>query len=141
MVTQEETMRGLQVRHAMLTEFHKLTRGATLGDAVALLLRGTQHDFPIVDGSGHFAGLLTRNALIGARAEHGPNHPATDAMDKCETALKPADALNEAIILLRAAPCPALPVIDPENEQLIGLLTTENIGEMLMVRAALAHTA
>lgn len=141
MVTQEETTRGLQVRHAMLTDFHKLTRGASLGDAVRLLLSGTQHDFPIVDGSGHFAGLLTRTALIGALAEHGPNHPVTDAMDKCEAALKPADPLNDAMALLRAAPCPALPVIDPENEQLIGLLTTENIGEMLMVRAALAQVA
>jgi len=139
MVTEEESTRGLQVRHAMLTDFHKLTRGATLGDAVRLLLSGTQHDFPIVDGGGRFSGLLTRTALIGALAEHGVNHPATDAMDKCETTLKPNDALNDAMALLRAAPCPALPVIDPESEQLIGLLTTENIGEMLMVRAALAQ--
>ncbi len=141
MVTQEETTRGLRVRHAMMTDFHTLTRGATLQDAVKLLLSGTQHDFPMVDGSGHFAGLLPRQALIGALAEHGPQHPATDAMDRCESSLHPEDELNEAMAQLRQSSCSVLPVLDPESGKLIGLLSTENIGEMLMVRAALGKVS
>jgi stage IV sporulation protein FB len=39
--------------------------------------------------------------------------------------------------LLNASDCPALPVMDPVQDQLIGLLTAENVGEAIMVRAAL----
>jgi hypothetical protein len=38
---------------------------------------------------------------------------------------------------LSSSNCPALPVLDPISGELIGLLTTENVGETLMVRAAL----
>lgn len=141
MVTQEETTRGLRVRDAMLTDFHTLGRGATLQEAVTLLLSGTQHDFPIVDGEGHFVGLLPRQGLIAALAEHGLQHPAVTAMEKCETLLHPADDLNRAIELLRGGLCPVLPVLEPGTERLVGLLTTENIAEMLMVRSALGRVA
>jgi len=141
MVTQEETTRGLRVRDAMVTDFHTLGRGATLQEAVTLLLNGTQHDFPIVDSEGRFVGLLQRQGLIGALAEHGLQHPAVTAMQPCETMLHPMDDLNSAMQLLRSSSCPMLPVLDPDSEKLVGLLTTENIGEMMMVRAALTNAA
>jgi CBS domain-containing protein len=141
MVTQEETTRGLRVRDAMVTEFHTLSRGATLQDAVALMLKGTQHDFPVVDSEGRFAGLLPRQALIGALADHGLQYPAVTAMQPCETMLHPMDDLSNAMQRLRTSSCPVLPVLDPVSERLVGLLTTENIGEMMMVRAALTNPA
>jgi stage IV sporulation protein FB len=141
MVTQEETTRGLRVRDAMVTDFHTLGRGATLQEAVALMLKGTQHDFPVVDSEGRFVGLLPRQGLIGALAEHGLQYPAVTAMQPCETTLQPMDDLNNAMQLLRTSSCPILPVLDPLSERLVGLLTTENIGEMMMVRAALTNAA
>ena len=141
MVTQEETTRGLRVRDAMVTDFHTLGRGATLQDAVTLLLNGTQHDFPVVDADGRFVGLLLRKGLIGALAEHGLSYPAVTAMQPCEARLQPMDDLNSAMQLLRGSSCQVLPVLDPGSEKLVGLLTTENIGEMMMVRAALTNAA
>jgi stage IV sporulation protein FB len=137
MVTEEESSRGLTIGNAMLTDFHTLPPHATLKDAVELLLAGTQHDFPIVDAAGGFVGLLTRTALITGLSEHGKDHPAASVMETCETQLDPADPLAKGMECLRNASCPALPVISPINGRLVGLLTGENIGEVMMVRAAL----
>ena len=62
---------GLSVRDAMMTPVETLEPGATLSDAVDLLLRTAQKEFPIVDGSGRPRGLLTKDALIGALREVG----------------------------------------------------------------------
>jgi Zn-dependent protease/CBS domain-containing protein len=137
-VTDQESMRGLRVRDAMVTNFRTLPHDAVLRDAVQLLLSGTQHDFPVLDENGVFRGMLGRTALISALAEHGAQHAVGTVTEPCETRLDPRHPLSEALEKLRASSCPALPVIDPVTGQLLGLLTTENIAEMIMVRTALA---
>jgi len=140
MVSSEEATRGLRVRDAMLTDFHTLSLSATLREAVTLLLAGTQHDFPVVNGQGAFQGLLTRTALIGALADHGALHSVAVAMTPCEIPLDPAEDLSEGLQALRISKWPALPVIEPQSGRLVGLLTAENVGELLMVRSVLTHT-
>lgn len=136
MVTEEERSRGILVGNAMLTDFHALPPSATLRDAVNLLLAGTQHDFPIVDEHGGCLGLLSRTALITGIAEHGKDQPVTTLMERCEL-LHPGMPLADGMARLRSSACQALPVIDSVSGRLMGLLTAENIGEMMMVRAAL----
>jgi len=137
MVSEQEATRGLLVRDAMVTEFHSLGEMSTLQEAVDRLLTGTQHDFPVVNRAGEFLGLLTRNNLIAELAKIGPNHPVMEAMQPCEDHLDPRHPLEEAIASLRSSGLPALPVLDPITGRVTGLLTSENIGEVLMVRAAL----
>ncbi len=136
-VSDQEAMRGLRVADAMVTNFQSLPQNAVLRDAVDLLLTGTQHDFPLLDDEGRFKGMLSRTALISGLAEHGPQFPATSVSQDCDLRLKPYHPLPEAVDYLRAGNCPVLPVLDPATSRLIGLLTLENIGEMLMVRSAL----
>lgn len=139
MVTQQEATRDLFVRDAMLTDFRALSPSDLLRDAVDHLLAGTQHDFPVLDEAGGMMGMLSRRRLISALAEHGPGHPAQLEIDRCEDSLSPIQPLGDAMERLTAAQCPALPVLDPLTGRLIGLLTAENVGEALMVRAALAR--
>jgi len=136
-VTQQEATRNLRVRDAMLTDFRALPPEATLRDGVDLLLAGSQQDFPVLDSQGGIQGILTRHDLIAALAEKSPDHPVIRVMSACPDAAHPAMGLTEALETLQASPCPALPVIDPLTGGLIGLLTSENVGEVLMVRAAL----
>ena len=138
-VTQQEATRNLRVRDAMLTDFHTLPPEATLRDGVQLLLAGTQQDFPVLDSHGGMQGMLTRHDLISALAEKGPGQPVVDVMRPCPASTQPASELTQALESLGAGDCPALPVLDPIDGKLIGLLTTENIGEALMVRAALKN--
>jgi CBS domain-containing protein len=141
MVKEDESARGLTVRDAMVTEFHSLREGSTLQEAVDRLLSGTQHDFPVVNREGEFTGLLTRTALISALAKHGAQHYVSEVMEPLEIKLDPRQALKEGLEQLRVLGLPAIPVLDPLSGKIAGLLTTENIGEMLMIRAALGRTA
>ncbi len=138
MVGQEEATRGLTVADAMVTDFHVLQDDARLGEAVEVLLKGSQHDFPVLDAAGRLAGMLTRTRLIGALAQHGMSHPVRDALEPAGETLDSRAGLADAMQILRASPLPGLPVMDAAG-RLIGLLTTENLGEMMMVRAALAR--
>ena len=81
--------------------------------------------------------MLTRNDLISALAENGPEHAVVEVMRSCPESTQPAIELTRAIESLNSSDCPAIPVIDPLNGELVGLLTAENIGETLMVREAL----
>ena len=136
-VTQEEATRNLRVRDAMLTDFRSLPPEATLRDGVELLLAGSQQDFPVLDTHGGMQGMLTRHDLISALAEKGPAQPVVEVMRSCPAATQPSIDLTQALETLNASNCPAIPVLDPIDGKLLGLLTTENIGEALMVRAAL----
>ncbi len=137
MVTQQEATRNLRVRDAMLTDFRSLPPEATLRDGVELLLAGAQQDFPVLDTHGGIQGMLTRHDLISALAEKGPGQPVVDVMRPCPESTQATIELTQALETLNASDCPALPVLDPISGALIGLLTTENVGETLMVRAAL----
>ncbi len=137
-VTDQEAIRGLQVHDALVTEFRSVRKDDVLLDAVRLLVSGTQHDFPVLDEGGNYTGMLSRSVLIGALAEHGPQHPVGSVMETCDTSIDPKFPLPDALDKLRSSSCAALPVLDPPTGRLLGLLTMENIAEMIMVRLALA---
>ena len=136
-VAQQEATRNLRVRDAMLTDFRTLPPDATLRDGVELLLAGTQQDFPVLDSHGGMQGMLTRHDLIAALAEKGPSQPVVEVMRPCPETTAPATDLSQALDALSASDCPAMPVLEPGSGRLLGLLTTENVGETLMVHAAL----
>src|SRR2546423_2999435 len=62
---------GLPVSEAMLTEMKTLPANATLDDAAEALLRTAQHEFAVVDETGHVVGVLTRNNIIEALKRKG----------------------------------------------------------------------
>ncbi len=136
-VSQRQAFHGLRVQDAMITDFRTLPPAATLQDVVDLLLAGPQQDFPMVDPRGELLGIVTRQRLIGALSQHGSQHPAQDILEPCELRV-PADMdLGEALSVLNATPCPVVPVLDPLTGHFIGFLTSENVGELLMIRLAL----
>ncbi len=136
-VEEEEAAGHMLVGDAMQTEFHTLPSNAVLREAVELLLAGTQHDFPVLDEQGAMMGVLTRRRLIPALADHGPGYPAQLVIEPCIESVEPRMSLVQAMAKLKASACPAIPVIDPISEKMVGLLTAENVGEALLVRSAL----
>jgi Zn-dependent protease/CBS domain-containing protein len=130
-----EVSRGALVADAMITKFEGLGPQSTVGDAVEALLRTTQKEFPIIDGAGRLRGVLTRDAMIRALKEHGPNASAMEAMQPDVPTIAARATLESAVKLLNESRAPAIGVTDRDG-RLIGLLTPENLGEMMMVRAA-----
>jgi stage IV sporulation protein FB len=125
---------GLQVRQMMVTDFRTIPIHATLNDAVALLLSGEQREFPVVDNLGRTEGLLTRENLIRGLSQLGPQATVAQAMSAGVPSVSPNLGFQEALDRLRASRLPALPVL--EGDSLVGLLTMDNITDLLLVRRA-----
>ncbi len=126
-------LHGLPVSAAMLTGFDVVAPRTTLGEAADRLLHGSQQDFPVVDGDA-IVGVLTMRGLIAGLHRHGATAPVDAVMERSFLVAHPGDLLEGLFEQQRAAPCSTVPVLD--GDRLVGLLTTENVGELLMVRQA-----
>ena len=134
-------LRGVRVRDAMLTDYQALDAGETLGRAVALLLAGSQHDFPVLDARDGTApvGVLTRTALMKGLSESGRDGPVARYMQPGLGTIEADAPLVPALARLRGGEGPCLQVLEPDGRP-VGLLTLENIGELIMIRTALRGT-
>ena len=128
--------RDVPVSAAMITEFAALTGGEHIDDAVQTLLRTSQREFPVLDGDGRLIGLLGRDGIIRALKEQGPDARVADVMATDIPTLGHRRCLEEAFRLLQDSEKPAVGVVDASG-RLKGLVTSETVGEMLMVREAL----
>lgn len=127
--------RGAVVADAMITKFEALGTGATVNDAVEALIRTTQREFPVVDGAGRLRGVLTRDTMIRALKDYGPNTPVLEVMETDIPSVPARASLDSAVQALIQMGKPVVGVIDSQD-RLLGLLTAENLGEMMMVQAA-----
>lgn len=126
---------GFNVGRMMVTTFRTLPVYATLGDAADLLLSGEQREFPVVDNLGRTEGILTRDNLIKGLAQRGPGATVAQAMTAGAPTVAPGLGFQEALDRLHSSGLPALPVVDPSG-LLVGLLTRDNINDLLLVQRA-----
>jgi Zn-dependent protease/CBS domain-containing protein len=127
--------RGVPVSAAMMTQFATLGPHEHIDHAVETLLRTSQSEFPVVDG-GRLVGLLGRDDVIKALKERGPQAVVGDAMKSDIPTISHRRCLDEAFKVLQEKSAPAVGVTDADG-RLAGLITSETIGEMLMVREAM----
>jgi CBS domain-containing protein len=137
MVEVTSVIRGLTVRDAMQTRFRALAATDLLSTAVEELLAGAQQDFPVCEGH-EVVGILRRQDLVKALAEHGKNATVGNAMGRECEAVDADTPLEKAFEQLQKRACSAVPVM--ERGRLVGVLTRENISELVMVNAALEHS-
>jgi stage IV sporulation protein FB len=124
--------RGVPVSSAMVTQYAALTPQAHVDEAVRTLLRTNQSEFPVVDGHGKPIGLLGRVDLIRALKVLGPDAHVAEAMSPVLPTLDYRRTLDEAFRLLQQKSVPAIAVVDASG-RLVGLVTSETVGEMLML--------
>ncbi|HYG22948.1 MAG TPA: site-2 protease family protein [Verrucomicrobiae bacterium] len=134
MVQVKSALGHTRVGQLMITDFRTLAPEDTLSRAVDLLLTTHQQDFPVVV-SGRVVGVLTRSALVQGLARLGSQLPVADAMEQ-QFQTADADDLVEAVFTrLQGPTLRSMPVL--WNGQLAGMITAENVGEYLMIEAAL----
>lgn len=131
--------RGLRVDQIMVTRFEAIPVHARLRTAVDMLLAGDQREFPVVDNEGHVEGLLTRESLIKGLTERGPESTVGEAMLSPVPFVALGLDFETAFQQLRASGLSALPVLDGAG-RLVGLLTNDNISELILVRRAVGST-
>ena len=138
LVEARASMSGLPVSAAMITDFTGLESREPLQRAVDLLMAGGQQDFPVLEGE-HLMGVLTRADLIRALQQNGPGAAVGDVVDRNGGVADPAEPLEYAYQRMREQQRTALPVMS--QGRLIGLVTAENVSELLLVQDALRRHA
>jgi Zn-dependent protease/CBS domain-containing protein len=132
----KDVSRRFPVSSAMVREFRTLTENASLQEAVDALLATSQHDFPVVDETGSVAGLLTRHDLIAALRKNDPTLTVGDVMRRDIPTVTTGTRFEDAFRIMQECNCPAVPVLD-RMKRLVGLLTPENVTELMMVQSAM----
>lgn len=125
-------------RAAMLSGFEILEPYDVLGDALRLTLRGSQHDFPVLD-KGRVIGMLMRADLLAGLALHGPDQPVTSLMRRDFPSVQFHETLDSVIQRLQEGDSETLPLL--QDGRLIGLLTLDNLNEYLLIKSILRRRA
>ncbi len=134
LVQMKSALGGIPISRAMLTDFQSLAPSDSLDRVVQLILAGSQHDFPVIE-AGQPVGILTREDLIKGLSKHGPSSPVSGVMRPNPAAVDSYDMVEKALARLQEAHVHMLPVT--HGGQLVGLITSDNISEFMLIRSAL----
>lgn len=129
---------GIPISQVMIPDCRVLEPSEPIQRAVEHTLAGFHHDFPVVTEQ-RVVGILTRSRLMAALARRGPQTPVGEVMDQHFQTAQPNEEADRAFSRLQTSDCRSLPIV--QDGRLVGLLTTENVGEFLMIQSALRRTA
>jgi CBS domain-containing protein len=134
MVQMRNSISGIPVTHAMQTKFETLSASDKLDRVVNLILAGSQQDFPVLE-DGQFVGVLTRDDFIRALSQQGQSTPVVNVMRRNVPSVDSHEMVETALMRLQESSAKTLPVM--HSGKFVGLVTSENITEFLMIRSAL----
>jgi stage IV sporulation protein FB len=134
-VSQRAAARDLRVGDAMIVRFESLGPQSVAEDASRLLLITTQQEFPVLDGDDRLRGMVTRDALIAALREGGPQTPVTRFMAAEVPVAHSGDPLDSILDSLRESPSRTVAVTDAAG-RFTGYVSRENLAELMMVAEA-----
>ncbi len=129
---------GIPVGRAMLTDYKSLSPRDPLSRMAQLILAGSQHDFPVIDND-RVVGVVTRDDFLNALTRDGQNTAVSAVMKSGLPEVDSYEMVETALIRIQESGVPALPVT--HAGQLVGIVTTENITEYLLIRSALRNAA
>ena len=134
MVQVRNSISGIPVTNAMQTKFEILSPSDRLDRVVSLILAGSQQDFPVME-DGQFVGVLTRDDFIRALSQQGQNTPVAEVIRRNVPTVDSHEMVEMALMRLQESGAKTLPVM--HRGRFVGLVTSENITEFLMIRSAL----
>ena len=137
MVRQRETMRGLSVADVMGTKrrTETITPYHNFGQVLDAVIHGYQEDFPVVDQDGSLVGIVTRDEIMTAAHSSDKFLTVRDLMKTDFPTLSPEDDLfKDGQRRLQESGMRALPVVS--GGELVGMLTTEDIGQASLLNRA-----
>jgi Zn-dependent protease/predicted transcriptional regulator len=138
MAQMRSSLAGIPVSRAMLTKFDSLDVTDPLSRAIDLTMQGSQQDFPVLDGH-VVVGILTRADLLKALAQRSPGTMVAEVMQRDFPQVDAGEMLETLFARLQECACHTAPVT--HGSRVVGLVTSENIGEFLMIQAALKARA
>jgi len=135
MVTIKAALSDIPVKRAMMTDFRTLHSGDILQRAVELILATPQQDFPVLE-DGRVVGILLSRDLMVALQHRGTDANVRDVMRRDFLSLDANEMLDVAFLRVQSSECCTTTPVMLRNE-LVGLLTAENVREFLLIASAL----
>ncbi len=129
---QRSAVEGFTAAHAMITRFETLAPQDTLGTAAHRLVDTHQRDFPVIDAWRRVVGILPRAVMLEGLAGQGGDTAVLEVMDRNVGCIPPSLDLHIALGLLQARR--GVPLMVMEGEQLLGMLTVENVSEFIAIQ-------
>ena len=140
LVQLKSALNGIPVSDAMLTNFRVITPDHTLNDTIRLTLDGSQTDFPVIE-NGQIVGILTQSDLLTGLSTLGRDVPVCEVMHTEFEVTHPSDMLHSLFLKMQSSESDCRTALVLRQDQLVGLVTKQNIAEYLEIHAALAERA
>jgi Zn-dependent protease/predicted transcriptional regulator len=134
MVRLHSLMHDVSVRQAMTAGAPILAPTDALSDVIDAIVTQGHQAFPVVR-HGRVMGVVTKSSVLEALSEVRPNSSVLAALDDRFELADPAEMLDGAFARLAAKGGQALVVV--RNGAIIGMVTRQNIGELLSLREAI----
>jgi len=133
MVKQQSLLTGLTAKDALMTKFVMLHKHDTIEKAVAVLLDGEAKNFIIVDNEQPY-GIVIREQLIKGLKEHGEQGRLDSICNTDISAVSINTPLAEVMKKITESQQSVVLVLD--NKKMVGIIDSENIGELIMINEA-----
>jgi Zn-dependent protease/predicted transcriptional regulator len=131
---QAAVFENVTVQSAIQPRFSTLNETDTLALAVNELLAGSQRDFPVMRGD-QVVGVLHRDQLVRGLSERGYSASVRDMMKTQWIEANLDEPIEEVYQEMLHSKEPMIPVL--RQGKIAGILTLENIHELMMIRNAL----
>lgn len=132
-VQTQAALEGSTLESMMITDLRTVAPDDALSHAAQLVIDGFQQDFPVIE-HGTYVGMLSRADLVKGLSEHGRDAPVRSVMRTGGPVFDVAHPPEQAFQALATGRGTAIPVV--RDGRLVGLLTSENVMEYLMIRQA-----
>jgi Zn-dependent protease/predicted transcriptional regulator len=136
MVQMRTALSGIPMSRAMITDFRTLSPRDPLSRAVDLILAGSQKDFPVVE-EGQVVGVLAEKEMVSALSSGGLEVPVERVMHRDFETADYREMLEPVVERLKGCNCRTIPVL--LDGALVGLVTMDNIGELISIRSAVGR--
>jgi len=118
-----------------MKDFGEVQISERISTVVDLMLSGSYHNFVVYSGE-DAVGTLTRSDIIQSLKELGNNAIVGDAMRKGVRAITDSTPLDKAYNTVMESP--ERPVIVTSNNEMLGIIDSDNLLEFIMTKQALA---
>ncbi|MEZ4735775.1 MAG: site-2 protease family protein [Caldilineaceae bacterium] len=135
-VESRAVLRNILAEQALTHNAVNLYTSERVDRAVDLIMNSYQTDYPIMDLSGKFVGVLTRARLIHALKDFGPEARVVDVMLKAEEVPICGPNQDLSVVWETMVMKGSRVVAIKQSNQFLGLLTLDDISEVFQVYGA-----
>ena len=132
-VTSRAVLRKVRASNALTPEAARLYISERIGRGMELVMTTYQTDFPVLDLGGRFVGVLTRQRLVTALRDQGPDARVVDIMLPATQIPVVAPSVDLAQVWEVMAQSGGRVVAVQDGPDFLGVITSDDIAEVFQI--------